>query len=471
MKVIDVFQRAIREYNMLRSGDRVVVGVSGGPDSITLLHLLYKFRDYYDIDILAAHLNHNFRPGDAEKDAEYVERFCRRIGIPCIVEFCDVPAMAKRENLSPEQAGRKARYDLFYRVMRERGYNKIAVAHNRDDQVETVLMRFIRGSGVEGLGGIHPVRGCIIRPLLDVPRSAIEEYCKEHKLEPVTDYSNFKPVYTRNKLRLEFIPYIRREYNPNIDRVIADTAQILRQENEYIHEVTERRFRELIRKKEENRLVFDIEGLKSLHGALLRRVLRMGVEKLKGDITDIAHSHIESLFNLVQSGETGRIIDLPGSLIGGISYGEFFLSAGKQDAESIDKVYSLKIPGTTVIGEINGVIEAEIITVSDYLRDKENIDGTFAFFDYEKTGDKLFITKREYGDRFKPLGMKGTKKLKDFLIDLKVPKDKRDAIPIVRNQKGIVWVAGYRMDEDYKIDFNTRKVLKLRYHKRFAEEE
>ncbi len=158
MKIEDIFHNTINEYGMIQSGDGIVVGFSGGPDSTALVHLLYRFRKHYNIRLICAHLNHKFRPGDAEEDAKFVQAFCRERGIRCIVECEDVPRMAAREGLSPEQAGRKARYDLFNRVMQEAGFNKIAVAHNRDDQVETVLMRLIRGAGVEGLVGIKPVR-------------------------------------------------------------------------------------------------------------------------------------------------------------------------------------------------------------------------------------------------------------------------------------------------------------------------
>ncbi|MBA1334610.1 MAG: tRNA(Ile)-lysidine synthetase [Firmicutes bacterium] len=472
MKIEDAFIKAIEEYEMLKSGDRVVVGVSGGPDSITLLHLLHRYRNHFGIDILAVHLNHNFRPGDAERDAEYVRTFCDRIGIPSIIEFCDVPAMAKNENLSPEQAGRRARYDLFYRVMEERNFNKIAVAHNRDDQVETVLMRLIRGSGVEGLGGIQPVRGCIIRPLIDIPRYAIEDYCKKQSLKPVIDLSNFKPVYTRNKIRLELIPYLKQEFNPGIDRVLVDTANILRCENEYFQKITLDEFKGLLTGERTNRIAFDAYRLSELHDAILRRILRMAVEKISGSTDNISYTHIEAMYNLVKANKTGTQISLPGSITAGVSYGEFYLSREERVRhDTIDKIYTLNIPGTVTIDETGCKINAVLIPVKEYKRIKNTADRKRVFVDFGKTGGNIVVTGRRDGDRFVPLGMKGTKKLKDFFIDNKVPREKRDSIPIVRNDKGIIWVTGYRIDDGCKIDSATDEVLMLEYNQSALGEE
>lgn len=472
MKIEDAFIKTIEEYKMLKSGDRVVVGVSGGPDSITLLHLLYRYRKRFGIDMLAVHLNHNFRPGDAERDAEYVRTFCDRIGIPCIIEFYDVPAMAKNENLSPEQAGRKARYGLFHRVMKERNFNKIAVAHNRDDQVETVLMRLMRGSGIEGLGGIQPVRGCIIRPLLNISRYEIEDYCKKQSLEPAVDLSNFEPVYTRNKIRLELIPYLKREFNPGIDRVLIDTANIIRCENEYFHRITSEEFEGLLTKERMNRIAFDAHRLSELHDALLRRILRMAVEKINGSTNNISYAHIEAMYNLVKGNETGTEINLPGSIAAGISYGEFYLSSEERVRhDTIEKIYTLNIPGSVSIDETGSVINAVLMPLKEYKRIKNRGDHKRVFVDYGKIGRNIAVTGRRDGDRFVPLGMKGTKKLKDFFIDNKVPKEKRDSIPIVRSEKGIIWVTGYRIDDRCKVDNATDEVLMLEYNQSALGEE
>jgi len=470
LKAEDIFHATVKKYQMIQRGDRIVVGVSGGPDSITLLNLLYRYSEFYQIRLICAHLNHNFRPGDAEKDAEYVKEFCRARHIPCVAEFVDVPDMAAKGGLSSEQAGRKARYGLFNRVLNENKFNKIAVAHNMEDQVETVLMRLIRGAGTEGLGGIRPVRGNIIRPLLETPRALIEEYCVKNRLNPVTDKSNFQPVYYRNKIRLELLPYIKANYNGGIERALLDMAQILRQENDYLDGACRKIFKEYVSEAETGRLEFRREDLMGLHNAVRRRVLRMGVEYLKGNTDNLEFGHIEQVCALLESGKTGKRINLPRGLVAGIEYGKVFLDDKQDSKKALDGVYRLVIPGTTRLHEINGIIEADIIGVDRYVKQKD-CDNNTAFMDFEITGRNLMASKRKEGEKFIPLGMKGTKKLKDLFIDAKVPREKRDCIPIIRNEHGIVWVAGHRIDDKYRINKSTGQVLKLEYRQDLTGEE
>lgn len=463
MKIEDIFHNTINEYGMIQSGDGIVVGFSGGPDSTALVHLLYRFREYYNIRLICAHLNHKFRPGDAEEDAKFVQNFCRERGIRCIVECVDVPRMAAREGLSPEQAGRRARYDLFNRVMQGEGFNKIAVAHNRDDQVETVLMRLIRGAGVEGLGGIKPVRGNIIRPLLEVPRPMIEEYCKEYRLNPVTDKTNFSPVYFRNRIRLELLPCLRDNYNSSIDRAVLGTARILRWENDFIAGAARDKFNQLAEGQGTGRLEFSVEKLLELHTAILWRVLRMAAEHLLGDANNLELVHIEKLCALLEKAETGKRISLPRGIVAGVEYGRLFVTRELRPAGGIAETYRLAVPGSTGIYEAGGVIEAEVLDMEDYKKERNTADHCGAFLDLAKTGRNLVVTGRKKGDRFNPLGMTGTKKLKDFFIDQKVPRSERDLVPIVRSGRDIVWIARYRIDEKYKVTAETRQVLKLEF--------
>jgi tRNA(Ile)-lysidine synthase len=463
LNIEDVFHKTIVENRMLQSGDGIVVGFSGGPDSTALLHLLYKYRDYYNIRLMAAHLNHRFRPGDAEQDAEYAESFCRERGIPCIIECMDVPCMAAQEGLSPEQAGRKARYDLFNRVMQEHGFNKIAVAHNRDDQVETVLMRLIRGAGVEGLGGIKPVRGNIIRPLLQVPRAMIEEYCQQNTLNPVTDKTNFSSLYFRNRIRLELLPCLRDKYNNNIDRAVLGMARILSTENDFLAAVSREKFNELAKDSGAGRLEFSVHALSKLHTAVLWRVLRLAAEHVLGDLSNLELVHIEQMCALIGKCATGKKLYLPRGLTAGIEYGRFFIAVGHKARNRIHKTYRLCVPGCTSIYEVGGVMEVQVLDIKEYNRQREISNSNRVFLDFTKTGRNLIVTGRKEGDRFIPLGMKGTKKIKDYFIDAKVPRDKRDMVPIVRNDRDIVWVVGHRIDERYKMGRDTRQVIRLEF--------
>lgn len=465
MKIEDVFHRTVKEYGMLQKGDGVVVGVSGGPDSIALLHLLYRFKEHYGIELVAAHLNHNFRPGEAEKEAEYVKEFCVQRDIPCIVEFCDVPRMAEEEGLSMEQAGRKARYSFFNRVMDQKGFNKIATGHNLNDQVETVLMKFIRGAGMEGLAGIHPVRGNIIRPFLEVPRLLIERYCEEHRLNPAIDKSNLSPIYHRNKVRLQLLPLLREQYNKNIENVIISTAQILRDENDYLNRAALEELEGAVISYERDELVLDLEVLRRLHIAILRRVLRQAVRKLKGNTLNIEYSHIKALCSVIHTGAPGSQVQMPEGMTASLSYNRLIITTRRFENKAINNIYRIEVPGITYVDETRGLVEAKVLTKEEYLQEREiyKDNRLIAYFDLSKTGEDLIIRGRKDGDRFRPLGMKGTKKLKDFFIDLKIPRHQRDSIPIIEGKGAIIWVAGYRIGEDFKVDENTDRVLKLHY--------
>ncbi len=456
-----MFYDAIEKYSMIQNGDGVVVGFSGGPDSTALLHLFYTFKERYNLRLAAAHLNHGFRPGDAEKDAKYAADFCRERGIPCVVKAVDVTGMADREGLSAEQAGRRARYGLFNEVMRDNNLNKIAVAHNEDDQVETILMRLIRGSGVSGLGGIKPLRGNIIRPLLEAPRWLIEEYCDRNELKPVTDKTNLLPIYFRNKIRLELLPELRDDYNSNIDRALLDMADILRNEDHYLNSIAMDKFYELVLGIGTGRLRFPIKGLMDLHIALRRRVLRKGAEHLLGDTDNLELVHIQKVCELLETAKTGKRINLPRGLVAGIEYDYFFLTLDNPEGIKLRGTYRLKIPGGTNIPEIKCTVNASFIDKDAYKKEAENAGSDRAFLDFDKTGRSLIVRGREPGDKFIPLGMKGTKKLKDFFIDEKVPKGKRDLTPIIKNRLGIIWVGGYRIDERFKVSKDTMQVLKL----------
>jgi len=470
LKAEDIFKKTVEKYSMIQRGDKIVVGVSGGPDSAALLHMLYSHREFYGIQLVCAHLNHNFRPGDAERDAEYVEKFCAEREIPCVVEFVDVPAVVLREGLSSEQAGRRARYNLYDRILKERNFNKIAIAHNMEDQVETILMRLIRGSGAEGLVGIRPVRGNIIRPLLETPRNLIEEYCTENKLNPVTDKSNFQPIYFRNKIRLNLLPYIKDYYNKSIERALLDMARILGEENDYLDDVCRKVFDRLVINKAPGRLEFCRQDIEDLHTAVRRRVLRMGVEYLKGSTNNLEFVHIDKICDLMKTGQTGKRINLPRGLVAGIEYGKLFLMSERENKKSLESVYRLIVPGSIRLYETDSVIEADIIGADMYAKER-SAGNNYAFLDFDKTGRNLTVSKRKEGEKFKPFGMKGTKKVKDLFIDAKVPRDKRDCVPIVRNEHGVVWVAGHRIDERYRINKDTRRVIRLEYRQDFTGEE
>lgn len=235
----------IKRYNLIKNGDSIVIGVSGGPDSICLLHILNELKQELNFKIYVAHINHLIRK-EAEEETEYVQEFCKKLGVECFVKRIDVQKEAKELKRGTEETGRKVRYEFFEEVLEKTKSNKIATAHNNNDKVETIIMNILRGSGTSGLKGIEPIReDKYIRPLIDIEREEIEKYCLENKLEPRIDKSNNENIYTRNKIRNVAIPYIKQEFNPNITKTINRLSEVVSEENEYLDKITERTFNEI----------------------------------------------------------------------------------------------------------------------------------------------------------------------------------------------------------------------------------
>ena len=272
---------AIKQHNMIESGDKIVLGVSGGPDSICMLEILNKIKTKLNFEIVVAHINHMIRE-EAGEDEEYVLEFCKNKKIECYIKKINVLEFSKTEKISTEEAGRKVRYDFFEEILKKTGSNKIATAHTANDNAETVLMNIIRGSGTSGLKGIEAKRGIYIRPLINCIREQIEEYCEQNKLNPRIDKTNMENIYTRNKVRNLLIPYIKKEFNPNIIEGVNRLSDIAKQENEYFEKVTEDAFLKIYEKDESNeeQIVLNLKNFNSLEIVIKNRIVLYTINKL-----------------------------------------------------------------------------------------------------------------------------------------------------------------------------------------------
>ncbi|MFQ6066450.1 MAG: tRNA lysidine(34) synthetase TilS [bacterium] len=486
-------QDTIRKYQMLASNTKLVVAVSGGPDSATLLHVLFKLGPKYNLRLWVAHLNHGLRGREADLEAEWVKKFAFKLGIPVISDTFNVSALAKEKKLSLEEAARRARYNFLEEVASQMGASKIALAHTASDQAETLLMRLMRGSGLDGLSAIPPVRNKIIRPLIEVFRGEIQDYCRENNFQPCLDSSNRETSFLRNRVRLNLIPYLSREYGDKIEDVLFQTTNLLRQDSEYLKKETERVFKSVLEKKTDEELVFNEQKLSCLHPALQRRVIRRAIEKIKGNLRGITFDHIVSILKLYQTKQSKQL-DLPHSLVIRHRYGNLLIRKGKE--KSLTFVRNLVIPGTTKLTELNLALDTELISITpgiSFHKDgQKKLEGQFissgrlsthfplastdelkscqiadfpereAWFDFNKLESPLFLRTREKGDRFHPLGMAGSKKVKDFFIDLKIPSEQRKRVPLLIGKDKVVWIVGYRIDQRFKVDEDTRAILKVK---------
>lgn len=292
----------IKKYNLIEPNDIVLVAVSGGPDSMCLLDNLIELQKELQIkEIMVAHLNHMIRE-EAKSETEYVQEFCKKKNIQCFVKYVDIPKISEQQKIGTEEAGRKERYKFFEEVSEKTGANKIAIAHNKNDNVETVFMHMLRGSGVSGLQGIKPYKdGKYIRPLIKCERSDIEEYCRERNLEPKFDKTNNDNTYTRNKIRNELIPYLKKEFNPNIIQTMDRLSELITAEEQYMEDQTKRTYKELLLEEDRNKIILDLKMFNTLEYVIKSRVILYTIKMIFGTSQGVEKKHIEDIIKLCKN--------------------------------------------------------------------------------------------------------------------------------------------------------------------------
>lgn len=292
----------IKKYNLIKDGDRLVLGVSGGPDSIAMLNILNDIKNdkkqHMNFDIIVAHVNHMIRE-EAIEDQKFVENFCKKKGVTFYAKSIDVQKIANNKKIGTEEAGRNARYEFFDEILEKENANKIAIAHNKNDKIETIIMNMLRGSGIAGLKGIEPIKNNkYIRPLIECERFEIEEYCAQNGIEPRIDRTNFENVYTRNKVRNIVIPFIKKEFNPNIIQTMDRLSDLVKEEDEYLENVVEEKYKEYVQQEEKKQIVMDLKGFNKQEKVIKSRLLLYTISRLFGTTKGIEKIHIEDIIKL-----------------------------------------------------------------------------------------------------------------------------------------------------------------------------
>lgn len=295
----------IKKYKLIENGDRLVLGVSGGPDSITMLNILNNLRNdrnlHMSFDIIVAHVNHLIRE-EAKEDEKFVEDFCKKINVPFYSKSIDVQRIANNNKIGTEEAGRNARYEFFDEILKKTNSNKIAVAHNKNDKVETIIMNMLRGSGIAGLKGIEPIKNNkYIRPLIECERFEIEQYCKENNIDARIDRTNFENIYTRNKIRNIVLPYIKEEFNPNIIQTMYRLSELVKEEDEYLENTVINKYKELIIEEQEKQFIMDLKGFNKQEKVIKSRLLLYTISRLLGSTNGIEKVHIEDVIQLCEN--------------------------------------------------------------------------------------------------------------------------------------------------------------------------
>ena len=469
-KILHTVRETISVHRMFSRGDSVLVAVSGGPDSVVLAHVLLTLALEYSLRPAIAHLNHCLRGPDSDRDAEFVIALARQLGVPVYAERKDVLAFQKRRRLSLEEAGRRIRYEFFDAVSAKYGFNKIALGHQSDDNAELVLINLLRGSGPLGLSGIAPVReGKIVRPLIHLRRSEIINYLAEKKLPYVTDASNTDPAFMRNKIRHHLIPELQTAYNPRIIETLNRLGEIIRAEDQWLDDVLGPVLKQCVSFRADQKISLALPDFNRLPKAVKRRVVRKAILWVKKDLRRITLLHVDAILHLIEKGRVPGRLNLPDGVLVERNTVELTFEkrnrvrkrqdCGILQTTSTDYQYSIFSAGTLFIKEA-GVSIALCEIDADDLPDFKKTGTHIAFFDLDRLHFPLLVRNLRPGDRFSPLGVCGTQKVKKYFINHKIPGTQRRKCPLLLSRGDIIWVAGHRIDNAVKVSPQTRRVLK-----------
>lgn len=469
--MLDKVRRTIEKFGMLKRGDRVLVAVSGGVDSIVLLQVLSELKGEFELSLTVAHLDHRLRP-ESKEDARFVKQRAEELGLPIVFKAIDVAAFIKKHKLSPEEGAREARYNFLRSSAEKLKADKIALGHTLNDQVETFLMRLLRGAGLEGLRGIPPIRDKFIRPLIECSREEISNFARVRRLTFCQDRTNLETKYFRNKIRLELLPLLGK-YNPKVLQTIARTEELLREASAYLEAQAHKKLKAATLSRNANSITLSRAKLLKFPQILQELVVRQAIEHVKQNLREIGFVHVREILNEIEGDKNRSELHLPGGLLLERRGDEIILTKRSEAASNIQPYeFPLSLESTNLLKEIGWRFDLEMSFTRSHVRKLTRQKGVNVatckranafeeFVDYDKIKLPLFVRNRRLGDRFTPLGMKASKKLQDFFVDEKVPYDQRDGIPLLCDQRGIIWVVGMRLSDKYKVTPRTKRMLKI----------
>ncbi len=447
------FENYIRKHHLISENDKIIVSVSGGIDSTVLLDLIMELKGRMNLEIAAAHINHKLRGDESEEDEKFVKSLADNYGIECFIHGTDTRAFIIEHKKSLQSGAREIRYKFLETVKILRNFTKIATAHNANDNAETVLFNLLRGSGVNGLGGIPVKRGNIIRPLLFAERKEIEQYARLKSLQHRQDSSNIKDYYTRNLIRHSTIPQIQEKINPSVITTLNRTAEIFQELSSFIQGEVKLLYSNVAKTFEGEKLVIDIFKLKNTLLFIRENVIITALKEfVRGEID---HNKVHAIMDLINS-ETGSSLEIGSDVV--VFRDRYNLVFIRNQKEPVDFVAEI-IPGKKY--------EFEEFYVSTEVVERDDVHFSLSpvveFIDADMAGEALTLRNWESGDSFVPLGMKGHQKISDFLVNSKIPIYQKSNVLVLSGKDGIIWVCGLRVDDRFKITENTKRILKLEF--------
>ena len=476
--------KTIESYSMMKSGDRILISISGGPDSTFLTHLLYLMRPVLNLTLFGFCLDHMTRNGESEKDALFVEKLCRELDIELFRQKIDVQKWCRENKLSFQEGARKLRMEKLLEISKENNIERIATGHNADDNIETFLMHLVRGAGARGLSGIKPVSGKFIRPLIDIFRKDIIAYLDNKKISYCVDRTNIENIYLRNRVRNILIPFISKHFLESFKSNVLRSINILKDEDEFLREYSVVKLAEIasIEKSETGKyaalIKIPVLKIKGEARAVQRRIVLAAIEMINGTLENISFNNIDDILGICTSGGESKVIQPEEKIrvfkIGSYIYfvnvdyirllpdefKQFLKSNGKVDTEKSGK--EIKVGTKIKLKDFNLELSSELLKIGKDKIKFNEVKNTEAFLDYAKIKPPIKVRIWKRGDKFYPLGMQKEKKLQDFFIDSKIPIHLRKLVPVFIDREKIIWVGRHRIDNRVRITEDTKEVLHLK---------
>ena len=452
--MISEIKKTILKENLIKENDNILIALSGGPDSVFLFHILRILKDTLSFNLYASHINHMYRGMDADSDERFVKELCEQYSIKLFIKRKNATEYARELRITEEEAGRKLRYDFFNENLNEIGQGKIAVAHNLNDQSETVLQRIIRGTGIDGLAAMSFQVGKIIRPILNIEKKDIITYLHNNSYDYCKDYTNELPIYGRNKIRLNLIPYLEENFNPNIQSTLFRMSRIMEKDSQIIEKYVNILFENSVKERLDDTLTLDADYIKSLDENEIGRVIRRAVKEIKGNTVNLENKHIDYAISLLNNKNTGKSIDLTDGITISISYNNMIVTKSVEKVDDFE--YNINIGNKIFIKEIGKSVILNIEEAHNYIKKEHEF-----FVDYDRINGTIKVRNRRNSDFMIPFGMSGKKKLKDIFIDNKIPLNERPKLLVLEDDNKIIWLENYRISNECRVTANTQKILTI----------
>ncbi len=450
-------EKTVSRQRLLCPGQRILVAVSGGPDSVALLWVLWELHYSWAWKLAVAHVHHGLRGKDAEEDMIFARAMAEQLELPFFLRRVE-PGSLRIHGRSLQETAREARYRFLKEMAQEFAAQAIALGHQADDQAETLLAALVRGTGLKGMAAMPYGRGLMVRPLLDVSRHEVLDYLEHKGLSFRKDPSNEDSRFLRVRIRHELLPLLRSRFNEGIRDVLLRTARLCALEEDYLEKEAQRLWTGVVQRAAEGGLCISSQSYRGVHKALRLRLLRLSYAQLRGNSRGLSMEHAELMDSLAFKEGPEKWLDLPGNIRFGVS-GQYLLMAKAEELSKGSFCYKVHVPGQTMIPEAGLQIDWEIWEVQQGLI--EELAGVI-LMDMDTIQEPLVLRSPMPGDRLRPKGLGGSKKIQDLLVDAHVPRRQRWRVPVLADAKGLIWAVGYRLDERVSPGPNTRRLLLAR---------